>query len=182
MGSDYLYRDITNFVKIGGVKVPVDSDGHYLDWEDVREDDGRKQARDLTSPYGSLQYAVGYGPDDEDEDTSDWDQGGDWMRCFDYAELPNGQIVLDATDNSDSGGYIEGAGYYIVSKEDAPAKAMELVDEALEVIGYNNREHDEAGWNQDPYYFVRAVARACGVEPYASASWDDLRRGPIPNF
>jgi hypothetical protein len=179
--SDYNYIDINKFEMIHGVMVPVDEDGHYLDWNDIRTDrHGKQQARELTSPYGSLEYAVGYEPDDSEEESEEMFEDDDWMRCFDYAELPDGRIVLHAVTNSDSGGFIEGSGYFVVVKEEAPAKAMEMVDEALDSLCFNDRLHDEEGWNQDPYYFVRSVMAACGIEPYASANYGDNRRGDIP--
>jgi hypothetical protein len=178
--SDYHFIEIDTYELIAGVMVPVDEDGHYLDWHDIRTGpDGKQKARELTSPYGSLEFAVGYDSEDSDEENDEFfEDDGDWMRCFDYAELPDGRIVLHAVTNSDSGGFIEGSGYYVVTKEEAPAQAMEMVDDALESLCINNRSHDEEGWNQDPYYFVRSVMAACGIEPYASA--DDNRRGDIP--
>jgi hypothetical protein len=177
MSQDYCYQKIKEWKEIAGVMVPVAEWGHYLDWQDIRGD----EARDLTSPYGALHFAVGYG----DEWSENYSEVGDWFRCFDYADLPDERIVLHAVDNTESGGYIETAHYEIVERDQAPRDAMGMVDEALMIIGDHGQDHDEAGWNQDPYYFVRAILRHVGVKPYAdvplSLSDDQLRRGDIPD-
>jgi hypothetical protein len=183
MGSDYHYQTVERYELMAGVLVPVAEGGYHLDPDDIRVRNGVTEARELTSPYGALHYAVGYSePDDEGDESPDDESSGDWERCFDYAELPDGRIILHAVDNSESGGYIEGYAYEVVSKDEAPARAMEMVEDALETICLHGREHDEEGWNQDPYYFVRSVMGACGIEPYASAPYNENRRGDIPNL
>jgi hypothetical protein len=174
---------------MAGVLVPVAEGGYHLDPDDIRVRNGVTEARELTSPYGTLHYAVGYdrpeddeSSDDDEEAPFDWENDGDWQRYFDHATLPDGRIILHAVDNSESGGYIEGYAYEVVSKDEAPARAMEMVEDALETICLHGREHDAEGWNQDPYYFVRSVMGACGIEPYASAPYNENRRGDIPNI
>ena len=176
MSRDYLMQDVASHEVIEGVKVPLDSDGHYLDHADVSKDG--KKARDLTSPYGSLHFAVGKNDSDDDqEDTNE----GDFIVCMDYAELPDGRIVLHAVSNSESGGFIEGFHYEVVAREDAVEAALALVDSAMEaVVSVNELTHDREGWNQDEYYFVRSVARTVGVLPYKDMDDNALRFGDRP--
>jgi len=173
MGSDYHMQTIDRWETINGVDVPVSTWGAYLDHEGISED--RTKAIDLTTPYGILQYVVGNSEGDEESD-------GDWMMCFDFAELPDGRIALDATINSESGGFIESGGYEVCTKAEAPSVAIGMVDLACECLALNDVRHDAEGWNQDEYYFVRAVAAACGIEPYASAKYGELRKGDRPDF
>jgi hypothetical protein len=170
MGSDYHYRKIDRWETLAGVEVPVDEHGHYLDHDDIRGD----EARDLTSPYGALVYAVGFGEEGSDD--------GDWMTCFDFALLPDGRVILHAAVNSESGGFIQDGGYDVVSKDEAPEAALGLCRQALETVQSDGHEHDEEGWNQDPWYFARAVAKACKVKPYDKMKDEKLRRGSEPSF
>lgn len=142
MSQDYLMRPIDHWEG----PVPFDAHGHALDANDL--DDTGRAARDLTSPYGSLQYAVGSGDD---------------FHCFDFGVLPDGTVALHACVNSETGGFIMDSCYEIIPKEDAIAEAIGLVDRALEWCGDNRIRHDHAGWNQDPYYFARSVAAAVGA-------------------
>jgi hypothetical protein len=148
MSSDYNYQTIKRYEFVNGVKVPMDEYGHYLAWHDIR---GR-EARDLTSPYGSLEFAVGSGDD---------------FHCFDYAELPNGAVALHSVVNSETGSFIQDADYRVVHHSDAVDVAEGFVDEAIEWLWWGGGKplrHTTRGWNQDPYYFVRAVAR-CVKDP-----------------
>jgi hypothetical protein len=164
MGSDYLHQTIVKWEMINGVNVPIDEFGHYLDWEDIKGN----EARDLTSPYGALNFAIGY--NDEEGDA------GDFFTCFDYATLPDGSFVLQAVRNSESGGYIEGAGYYRVSPEEATATALGMVEEAEDIMYMGEGlPHDKEGWNQDIYYFARAVDRHANPKPYEGLDWDQFR-------
>lgn len=173
MGSDYHMQDIEKWEDINGSRVPIARWGAYLDWRGVNDEETK--ALDLTTPYGILEYAVGNSEGDEECE-------GDWTTFYDFAELPDGSIVLDSTINSESGGFIEGGGYHRVSKNEAPGYALAMVDLACECLCLNEVRHDADGWNQDEYYFVRAVARHCGVEPYASMNYEQLRRGDRPDF
>jgi len=156
MGSDYNRIRIASWETINGVEVPLDEYGHYLDWESVSKD--KSTAIELTNPYGLLHYVVGGGEECEDE--------GDWMTCFDFAELPDGRIVLDAVVNTDSGGYIGSAGYEVVTKEEAVCVAQNMVDSALDGLATNDLSHDQEGWNQSPCYFWRSVeAHVAGEGP-----------------
>jgi len=146
MSSDYSYQTISSYELINGVRVPMDEWGHYLSWDDIRGD----EARELTSPYGSLMFAIGSGDD---------------FHCFDYATLPDGRVVLHAVVNSETGGFIQGAGYEAAPPTEAVEVAVGFVDAAMSWL-YDGGEpyvkHTVRGWNQDPYYFVRAVARHVG--------------------
>lgn len=146
MSQDYLYQDIKG-QKYG---YPVDEWGHLLDKNDIRG----KQARDLTSPYGALEYAIG---------------NGDSFACFDYAILDNGLVALHAVVNSETGGFIQDFGYEVVPLNEAPGIAMGMMDAAFEGV-----RHSRRGWDQDEWFFYRsvclAVARARGIKVPAFSS------------
>lgn len=167
MGSDYNRVQIANWEIINGTMVPIDEYGHYLDWHTVSED--KSTAMELTSPYGHLEYVVG----GETED------GGDFMTCFDFAELPDGRIVLHAVVNSDSGGFIEGAGYLVVSKINAVRMAQGMTDEAMDALAANEMEHDQKGWNQSPCYFWRSVHAHVAQNGPAIRIPVEMKRRPI---
>jgi len=150
--SDMNWIEIEEYEEIAGIRVPKDRYGHYLDWDYVSED--RAYARELTSPYGILHFAVGNGECDEECD-------GDFTTFFDYAELPDGRIVLHSVHNTESGGYIGDGEYVVVPKEEAANYACCMVDGALEAVHMNEVRHDTEGWNQDPYFFYRSVENYC---------------------
>lgn len=152
MSSDYNWIEIKEYEEINGVRVPKDQYGHYLDWDYVSED--KCFARELTSPYGILFWAVGNAEGDEECD-------GDFTTFFDYAELPDGRIVLHAVHNTESGGYIGDGEYVVIDKESAANYACCMVDEALDAVDMNDLRHDTEGWNQDPYFFYRSVENYC---------------------
>ena len=106
-------------------------------------------ARDerLTDPYGSLEYAVGSGDD---------------FWCFDfYVDHPNKRVRLHAVINSETGSFIQDAeAPEWWSFGDAPLAAVRLVYAALDWCSDNQLRHTVRGWNQDPMYFARSVARA----------------------
>jgi hypothetical protein len=163
MGSDYSDAKIESWEIINGIKVPLDGSGEYLNWEEISED-GTKAQR-LTDPYGVLMYSVGGEAIDGDE--------GDYTVFFDFAELPDGRIALDAVWDSESGGTIDGFAYEVVSREEATAAALALCDSALDSCGMN-----EVDIGTDPYAFARAVAEHCGgtlPEGAAAPPWDELR-------
>ena len=170
MGSDYSMAKIESWETINGIRVPLDRDGEYLNWEEISQDS--TEAERLTDPYGVLGYGIGGEAGDED--------GGDFTVWLDFAELPDGRIALDACWNSESGGTIDGFAYEVVSRSEAASVAMGICDQALDACLNNEVEHDEEGHNADPYYFARAVAKHCGVKGYAKMSNERLRRGKIP--
>ncbi len=149
MSSDYYMQDIDRWETIAGVEVPIDQWGHYLDWEGISDD--KTKALDLTTPYGILAYAVGNSEGDEECD-------GDWTMLFDFAELPDGRIVLHSVANTESGGYIGDGEYCVCSREEAEAEAQRFVDEAIDCVSLNEVRHDKEGWNQSSGYFARCVA------------------------
>jgi hypothetical protein len=140
MSQDYTYQKIAKWEKMGKVKVPIDQWGHYLAWDDIRG----KEARDLTSPYGSLTFAIGTGDD---------------FVCMDYAGLPDGRIVIHAVVNSETGHFIDRFAYEVVENDNAVRVARRITNEALEWHWDedNPKRLDIAGWNQDPTYFMRCV-------------------------
>ena len=91
MGSDHSVIEIDRWETMNGVEVPISKEGYYLDPDEISED--RTKALTLTDPYGVLSFAVG---NDEDDD-----QDGDITIFFDFAELPDGRIVLDSTLNTE---------------------------------------------------------------------------------
>ena len=103
----------------------------------------------FTSPYGHLEFATG-SPDD--------------FYCYDYKMIeagPRGQfIILHATALSESGGFIETAGYEVMpintgnERREAAKTAKNMMDY------FENARHDRRGWNQDEKYFFRAVVHA----------------------
>ena len=155
--KDYPMRTIARW-KEG---LPVDEEGHFLDrndmvlpsvpWQHPCFPIQKPLARTLTSPYGALHFAAG----SEDD-----------FYCFDYAELPDGRIVLESVINSETGSFIMGADYFVCKPEDAARTAGHMVDTALDWM-YSDPgcwvEHDKEGWNQDPFYFARAVANTVGT-------------------
>ena len=160
MGSDYSNAEIKSWETINGIEVPMDARGEYLDWQDVSED--RTEARRLTDPYGTMQHSIG----GEGED-------GDFTVYLEYAELPDGRIVMDACWDSDSAGTIDRFAYEVVSREEATGAAVTLCDRAIEAC-FNNEVH--AG--EDPYAFAHAVAEHCGGTMPAGTEappWDELR-------
>ena len=170
MGSDYSTAKIESWETINGIRVPLDRDGEYLNWEEVSQDG--TEANRLTDPYGVLMYGIGGESGDDD--------GGDFTVWLDFAELPDGRIVLDSVWDSESGGTIDGFGYEVVSRNEAPAVALGMCDQALDACFNNEVKHDADGFNGDAYHFARAVAKHCGVKEYAKTSHDGLRRGKAP--
>lgn len=140
MSQDYHYRKIAKLDKKTGY--PMDEYGHHLDPNDKRGD----EARELTSPYGSLEYAIGSGDD---------------FHCFDFAILEKGKkkwVALHSVINSETGSFIMDGSYEVVTPEEAPNVALGMIDQAMEWVHDNRmRGHSEKGWNQDTYYFYRAV-------------------------
>jgi hypothetical protein len=142
--------------------------GHLLQTTDLHDgsvipdwDKPGTKLPNFTSPYGHLEFAVGTGDD---------------FYCFDYAVInagPRGKfIILHATINSESGGFIEDAfhGYEVLpcntmaQEADAIRAAFGMVDQALEWCAHNDIRHSTKGWNQNPAYFPICVARA--LRPY----------------
>jgi hypothetical protein len=163
MGSDYGTAKIESWETINGIKVPLGGSGEYLNWEEISEDGTKAQC--LTDPYGVLMYSVGGETLNEHR--------GDYTVFFDFAELPDGRIALDAVWDSESGGTIDGFAYEVVSREEATAAALALCDRALDACEFN-----EADIGTDPYAFARAVAEHCGgtlPESAAAPPWDELR-------
>ncbi len=119
--------------------------------------DWRKKGTTLynqTSPYGFLAYACGSGDD---------------FHCFDFKVINAGPlgrfVILHATVNSETGGFIDDARYCVLpcnsNKECAQAvvEAGGMTSDADVWCGANDIRHTRKGWNQDPDFFVRSVAR-----------------------
>jgi len=147
MSRDYHYQEVAKTNELTGY--PEDRWGHLLCKEDSR--DG--EHLDLTSPYGTLHWAIGNGDD---------------FVCFDYAILDNckdgkNRIVIHATVNSETGSFIDGFGYEVYELGEASSVAIDLIDHAIDWCLNDPDsmiEHDKDGWNQDEYYFYRCVAIA----------------------
>ncbi len=106
-----------------------------------------------TDPYDSLDYAVGSGDD---------------FVCFDWAFFAHegrNYIALHATLNSETGGFIQDFDYKVLDwssdmEGETLATANEMVLQALDWAAENGVRHSKKGWNQDPFYFVRGLARS----------------------
>lgn len=141
---------------------PVDRFGHLLNpldtYNGTPPPDWQKKGVELanmTNPYGFLHFAVGSADD---------------FWCFDYRTFNAGPLgehmILDATLNSESGGFIEGMDYMVLPVRSlaegraAIEYAYGLIDTAIEWcnMGDDATKHDRRGWNQDEFYFARAVA------------------------
>jgi hypothetical protein len=141
---------------------PRDRWGHLLQTASLNDGsvlpDWQKTGTELpnfTSPYGHLLFAVGSGDD---------------FYCFDYAGVNAGPfgnfMVLHATINSESGGFIQDAfnGYEVMpcntmaEQKLVIRKAFGMVDAALEWCHHNGIKHDVRGWCQNPYFFAITVA------------------------
>ena len=131
-----------------------------------------------TDPYGSLEFATGSGDD---------------FVCFDYflgAIDGRTVFVIHGTLNSETGSFIQDFDYQVIDSLDTKFKALgdferaaisatqEMVDQACDWVGESDLKHDRAGWNQDPYFVTRSVARelanAMGHEPripYDGRGW-----------
>ncbi len=111
----------------------------------------------LTNPYARLHFAVGNSDD---------------FWCFDYVVITGLKdlaqyLVIDATINSETGGFIENGGYAIISFADYNYDALGYIDSALEWMKINDQKHGRSGWGQDPWFFARSVhlsyMDACGL-------------------
>jgi hypothetical protein len=107
-----------------------------------------------TDPYGALEYAIG-----EEND----------FVCFDFNWDPDRRMLkMHSVVNCDSYGWIGNfedpicmvVGESFVDIGTAVNAACYLVELALEWCGENEVNLDTDGWNQDPYYFARAVSAA----------------------
>ena len=113
--------------------------------------------------YGNLEYAVGTADD---------------FVCFDWDYEPDTKILrIQSVVNSETGAFIQEFGPMfegkVEDKDQAYIVAKELIDAALDWCIDNDLVHDQEGWNQDPYYFVRAVARY--VKDHRIAWWRGAR-------
>lgn len=141
---------------------PRDQWGHLLQTTSLHDGsvlpDWQKTGTELpnfTSPYGHLFFAVGSGDD---------------FHCFDHARVNAGPLgefmVLHATVNSETGSFIDGAGYEVLpcntmtEKKAVIREAFGMVDDALEWCLWNDLKHSVRGWNQNPYFFAIAVAES----------------------
>jgi len=139
MGCDYLMRDIDSWQ----AGQPFDKPGHALDPDDLSPD--RTQARELTSPYGSLQYCVG---------------DGECFVCFDYAILADNRVALHSVVHSEH--YLGELEYVLVQPADAVNVATGLCEQTVQwcldnEVDYNS-EPDYL--DSDAYSFVHAVEHA----------------------
>ncbi len=152
--SDYNLVEVADRCVVTGY--PRDKYGLLLD-PDSGPEDGWKNGwkgmklKELTSPYGSLEFAVGSGDD---------------FYCFDYALVKGIGInrghwlVLHSVINSETGHFIDRGDYQIISMMDYDDDALSFVSAALDWCQTNDIKHTKRGWNQDPFYFVRCVRNA----------------------
>lgn len=122
-----------------------------------------KKSKSPTDPYGLLEYAIG----NEDD-----------FICFDFAITDRG-VWLHSVLNSETGHFIEDfQAPVLVSRGKAVAEAMQMVTEAIEWCINNEVVHDEAGWNQDMYFFPRDLAYALMDETHRML-FDHKNRGAV---
>lgn len=158
MSEDYHRQEIKSWGGEGewSMKIPFDQYEHALRYDELYDKGGELtikreqavQARELTNPYGALEFAVGDGDD---------------FVCFDHGTLPDGRIVLHATENSERQHYIDRFEYMLVNPEDAVRESILITERAVEWFtgretknGRQLRMHIK-GWNQDPYYWARSI-------------------------
>ena len=150
MSEDKRLLDPYNF-RDGSLQpwlIPQDDQGHYKLNYDI-------ELYNQTNPYGHLHYACGSGDD---------------FHCFDCKTIDAGAkgkfIILDSTLNSETGCFIENAGYHVMpintdkEKIDAWCKACGMVDQAVDWCFDNDVKHTRRGWNQEPMYFAFSVAKS----------------------
>lgn len=128
--------------------IPQDDQGHYKLNYDI-------ELYNQTNPYGFLHYACGSSDD---------------FHCFDCKTIEAGAkgkfIILDATLNSETGGFIVNAGYHVMpintdrEKIDVWCKACSMVDQAVDWCFDNDVKHSRRGWYQEPMYFAFSVAKS----------------------
>lgn len=108
-----------------------------------------KGSKHKTDPYHHLEFVIG-----TDDD----------FICFDYhVDSDSNTVTLHSVVNSETGTFIQDfEPPETVSASLAPAVARDMVSAALDWCCENELVHDTEGWNQDPYYFARAVARCEG--------------------
>jgi hypothetical protein len=143
MSQDYLMMDVTKMDEYG---MPWCED-EPLNPSTIAID--QKKARQLLSAYGALEFAIGTGDD---------------FWCFDFAVVdlpPHGKrIFMEAVINSETGCFIQRQNFFD-SFESHPYAAEETAkawtEEALDWCADNDIRHSKRGWNQDPWYFYRAV-------------------------
>ena len=143
---------------------PRDEWGHLLQTADLHDgsvipnwDKPGTELPNFTSPYGHLYFGIGTGDD---------------FWCFDFEPVnagPRGSfIILHATINCDTGGFIEGApyGYNVLpcntmaDERAAIRLAFGMADQALEWCVDNDIRHSVKGWNQNPDFFPLSVAES----------------------
>jgi hypothetical protein len=124
---------------------PIDDKGNLLDPNEIENG----EAPYLTDPYENITYAVGNSDD---------------FVCFDYAIMDRcddgvTRICLDATINSETGGFIQEFESWIAEVKDAPGTALGMIDRAHdwcmecgEIV-----EHDAEGYNQCANFFYYEI-------------------------
>jgi hypothetical protein len=135
---------------------PKDKYGNLLRTSSIRDgslienwDKPGTELPNFTNPYGFLEYAIGNGDD---------------FVCFDYAEIDTGPrgtfIILHATRNCETSSFIEKADYAVLpcnTKEEC-LTALRYAAWMCDELPFDDIRHSRSGWNQDGFYFVRAVA------------------------
>jgi hypothetical protein len=121
----------------------------------------------LTNPYGLLEFAIG-------EKDDFW--------CFDCAFLEQ-HIILHATVHGEIGCFLDAFTYVIIPFKLYDYDALGFTDQAIDWLQWNGIKHHKKGWNQDLYYFHRAVhhafikATAEHADEIPEFSEDELRFG-----
>ena len=106
-------------------------------------------------PYGNLSYVVGSSDD---------------FICFDFSIALNPEahgigddfLIVKATVNSETGGFIQEFGKWVISTGDSPQNELtDIVCEAFNWCIENRVRQSKKGWNQDGWFLVRDAVLAC---------------------
>jgi hypothetical protein len=133
-------KRISKVVSINKIGVPVDEHNRYLNWNKIRG----QYAEVLSSPFGHRHFVLG-------------DEKG--RIVLDFATLPDGQVVLEASpEPPDLGVHVEDQ-YNVHPAHETPEAAYHLVQHCIEVLDRNGIDYD------DPWDFFRKLCTYVGVEP-----------------
>ncbi len=126
-------------------------------------------------PYGNLSYVVGSSDD---------------FICFDFSIALNPEahgigddfLVVKATVNSETGGFIQDFGKWVICTGDSPVNELtDIVCEAFNWCLENGVRQSKKGWNQDGWFLVRDAVLECarfyGLQPAKPFSDREKRFG-----
>jgi hypothetical protein len=151
--QESVVHQIIGNMLIGGVEVPLDKQGRFLDWTKRK---GTK-APLLSSPYAYNHFALGSFKS---------------QVFLNFAQLPDGRFIMDAEPTEGVRIHCEDL-YNVHRAEDIREASYHLIERLLLVVDHNQDAHDA-----DPFYFMRAIGQATGLYPeYAMMTDRELRYG-----